>query len=121
MGHSNDLRFGVFAAATFVLGGIAASACTAEVQARPAVVESEIEEVEAPPPYVETYPQTYYEGRVVYLVNDRWYYQRRGRWVYYRTEPPELVRQRSYVQQAPPARGVVAPYGGGPPPARRTR
>jgi hypothetical protein len=122
MDPSNDQRFRwLLAAATIAMGGVAAAACTAEVQTRPVAV-AEVEEVDDAPPDVEAYPRTYYEGHVVYLVNDRWYYPRHGRWVYYRREPAELVRRRPYVQQAPPARRVApAPYGGGPPPAVRTR
>jgi hypothetical protein len=61
------------------------------------------------PPRVETYPSYYHEGRVVYLVGDRWYYQEGPHWVYYAHEPPVLVRRRVYVReqgvvhQAPPA------------------
>jgi hypothetical protein len=66
------------------------------------------------PPNIETYPHTNYEGRDVYLVNDRWYYQGTGNaWVYYRQAPRPLVerretvlRQRPYVQAAPPAARV---------------
>lgn len=67
---------------------------------------------------VQTYPHTYYEGRPVYLYRDRWYYRAGNRWQYYRTEPTELRRQRTYVQQAPPARrDVQRPMSA--PPARR--
>jgi hypothetical protein len=41
------------------------------------------------------YPSTYYDGHVVYWVDDRWYAQRDGLWVYYRSEPFELRRYRS--------------------------
>ncbi len=60
-------------------------------------------ELTAAPVDVDVYPHTFYDGRAVYLVNDRWMYRDRGRWAYYRHEPPELYRQRGYVQQAPPA------------------
>jgi hypothetical protein len=62
------------------------------------------------PPAVETYPSYYYEGRVVYLVGDRWYYRDGPYWVYYAHEPDVLVRRRVYVREqgvvhrAPPAR-----------------
>ena len=97
--------------------------CTARVVATtPAVVtDEEVAEVPAPPE-VYTYPHRVYEGRVVYLVGDRWYYSTGPRWYSYRREPVELahhrervqqarpaysrrpVRQRDYVEQAPPAR-----------------
>jgi len=83
------------------------------------------------------YPQTVYEGHTVYYVNNRWGYPHNGQFVYYRNEPPPLVRYRTQVRQAPPARhdydrryeehrGYVqpSPYGGPPasaPPAERTR
>lgn len=55
--------------------------------------------VEAAPARVETYPRTYYRGSPAYLVDDRWYYQSRGRWVYFREEPVELrdYRARHYA------------------------
>ncbi len=55
-----------------------------------------------PVTYVETvpdfryYPRTYYHGSYAYLVNGRWYYQTRGRWVVFREEPRELYRYRVY-------------------------
>jgi hypothetical protein len=55
------------------------------------------------PPRVETYPSYHYEGRIVYLVGDRWYYRDGPRWVYYAEEPTVLVRRRAYVRE----RGVV--------------
>jgi hypothetical protein len=55
------------------------------------------------PPRVETYPSYHYEGRVVYLVGDRWYYRDGPHWVYYVHEPPVLVERRVYVRE----RGVV--------------
>jgi len=75
-------------------------------------------DVEYAPPVanVEVYPHEYYDGRVVYLVNDRWYYREGPHWVYYRSEPPVLyqrrtvirtqptvVRERAVVHHAPPA------------------
>jgi len=69
------------------------------------------------PPHVDVYPQEYYDGHVVYLIGDRWYYNDGARWVYYEREPtvlvqrrtvirraPPVVRERSVVRQAPPAR-----------------
>jgi hypothetical protein len=68
---------------------------------------------------VQTYPQTYYEGRPVYLYRDRWYYRTGNRWQYYRREPVELHRHRAYVRQAPAARRGERPRYA--PPARRER
>jgi hypothetical protein len=65
------------------------------------------------------YPSTYYEGRTVYLVGDRWMYNDGGRWLYYVHEPPFLYRQRdsyrwpgysTYPRYAPPAYAPPA-YG----------
>ncbi|MEO6418304.1 MAG: hypothetical protein ABIP39_02790, partial [Polyangiaceae bacterium] len=39
----------------------------------PAVVYSD--DIDAPVVNIETYPQTSYEGRTVYLYQDRWYYR----------------------------------------------
>jgi hypothetical protein len=76
-------------------------------------------EVTAAPVAVETYPSTVYEGRTVYLYNDRWYYRDGGRWAYYRQEPPTLYRHRHYVQSAPPARRNHPPgYAPAPPSPR---
>jgi hypothetical protein len=86
----------------------AATACVATVEPEYAVATDV-------PPDITVYPHTVYEGRVVYLVNDHWYYRGPDRhWVYYRQVPPPLyerrttlVRERPYVQAAPPARHVV--------------
>ncbi len=66
------------------------------------------------PADIYSYPSTTYEGRPVYLYRDRWYYQDGGRWTHYQNPPPALVRQRPYVQQAPPARQYGAPGAGAP-------
>jgi len=52
------------------------------------------------PAHVEVYPREYYDGHVVYLVGDRWYYQEGPRWVYYRREPEVLVRRRVVYRNA---------------------
>jgi len=67
--------------------------------------DAEYVEADYVPPRIDVYPSYEYGGRTVYLVNDRWYYRRGPRWVYYREEPPELHRRRAYVQQAPRAPG----------------
>jgi hypothetical protein len=90
--------------------------CTAEVEtAHPVVVtetthpvavtddETVVEVETVPAADVYAYPRTEYRGHVVYYVNGRWYYPRGRRWYYYRSEPPELLRHRRYIQQAPPA------------------
>lgn len=77
-----------------------------------ASVEPAYAEADYVPADITTYPHTYYEGRDVYFVNDRYYYQGpEHHWVYYRTAPRPLVerravvvRQRPYVQQAPVVR-----------------
>src|SRR4051812_5502947 len=82
----------------------ALAACTAQVGTAQPVITSEDEiAVDNAPPEVYAYPHTEYRGRVVYLVDGRWYYPRGRRWFYYRSEPQELVRHRQYVQQATPA------------------
>jgi hypothetical protein len=76
----------------------ATSGCYAEAHTRPAHVTATYV-----PANIEVYPRYRYEGRVVYLVGDRWYYREGPRWVYYRTEPQVLYRQRMVIHQAPPA------------------
>jgi hypothetical protein len=66
-------------------------------------------EADYTPVHLDAYPHTVYEGRVVYLVNDRWYTRDQGRWVYYRVEPTPLYRQRVVVHQAPRAPARHAP------------
>jgi hypothetical protein len=74
------------------------SGCYAEATVPPAYVEAD-----AAPVDIEVAPHAYYEGRTVYYVNDHWYARDRGRWVYYRSEPAPLVRQRTHVERAPRA------------------
>lgn len=96
------------AAALIALGGCRATTYAAEPVG--------YVEVTSAPFDVSAYPHSYYDGRDVYYVNDRWMYREGGRWAYYQREPPTLYRQRTYVQQAPPAypRSYPQPYGGGP-------
>jgi hypothetical protein len=63
---------------------------------------STAEVTSAPVVDYEAYPHTVYAGRTVYYVHDRWGYPDRGRWVYYRQEPPPLLRYRTRVETAPP-------------------
>ena len=79
--------------ATVVLTG-----CTASVRPPVSYVE-----VSSAPVDVRSYPHTTYDGRDVYYVNDRWMYNDRGRWAYYREEPATLYRYRRSPQYAPPA------------------
>jgi hypothetical protein len=88
---------GILVAAVIALGGC-------RVYSEPEYATGYVELTSAPAD-LSVYPSTYYEGRTVYLVNDRWMYPDRGRWVYYRREPPQLYRQRTVVRQAPPAYG----------------
>ena len=83
------------AVAGFALGGCAATYGVAEPVG--------YVELTSAPVYADWYPNTYYNGRQVYYVDNRWMYRDGGRWMYYQHEPPGLYRQRMYVQQAPPA------------------
>jgi len=100
------------AAMLFVCAPLPVTGCYAYVE--PEVVYAEPVDV---PPHVDihVYPQAYYAGHVVFLYQDRWYYRDGPRWVYFRREPPELLRQRRFVSQAPPA---AAPVPRQAPPAR---
>ena len=113
-GRAGVARWAPVFAMSAIAAAIGTAGCTAEVEtARPAVVATDDEqlvEVETPPANdVYTYPRADYRGRAVYYVNGRWYQPQGRRWYYYRTEPPELVRHRHYVEQAPPARPVYEP------------
>ena len=102
--RATRLRVAGGLATLVALGGFAG--CTAQVQtAHPVVVDDDeaVVEVETIPANVDQYPRTEYRGHAVYYVNGRWYYPRGRHWYYYRNEPPDLVRHRRYVQQAPPA------------------
>lgn len=99
MAHHNRLHVVAHALGAAALVALA-SGCYAEAQAEPEYVEAP-----AAPVDIEVAPHYEYEGRTVYYVNDRWYARDRGRWVYYRREPPPLYRQRGYVQSAPRAPG----------------
>jgi hypothetical protein len=71
-------------------GCIAWAASSAPVKADPIYVE-----VQTAPAHVEAYPHTVYEGRPVYYVDGRWYYQSGPRWAYYREEPRPLIEYRA--------------------------
>lgn len=68
------------------------------------VYEHPAEYVE-PPPRVEYYPSVHYRGAPAYLVEGRWYYRTRDRWIVFRDEPSELRDYR--VRQAP---AYLAPH-----------
>lgn len=92
------------AALVLALGAFPLTGCYAHATTDPVWVEAEYTPVN-----VEVYPRTVYNGRTVYLVRDHWYTRERGRWVYYRSEPPALHRQRLIVQRAPRAPERRAP------------
>lgn len=50
-----------------------------------------------------TAPYVVYGGNPVYLYQDHWYRRDGGRWAFYANEPPELARQRGYIEHAPRA------------------
>ena len=80
-------------------GALSLGGCYAAAEVEPAYVETTYV-----PAHVHRYPHYYYEGRTVYLIDNRWYYRHsNGRWVYYRTEPEPLHRHRMTIRQAPPA------------------
>jgi hypothetical protein len=88
----------VGAAVVVVVSALALGGCAVHAQEPVGYVE-----VSSAPYDVSVYPSTYYDGRTVYLVDDRWMYRDRGRWMYYRDEPAPLYRQRTIIRQAPPA------------------
>jgi hypothetical protein len=70
--------------------------CYASASTRPVYVEAYQE-----PPRIYARPYTTYDGRVVYLVDDRWYFHDRGSWFYYTAEPEPLYRQRIVIRERP--------------------
>lgn len=94
-----------------LLASIALSGCTVRGRAR-AYVEPPVSTVEvtsAPVVEYRLYPHTVYEGRVVYLIDNRWGYPQGDRWIVYRTEPPPLARYRTTIESAPPAPRTYVP------------
>lgn len=89
--------------------------CTVHAQTEPVGYT----EVTSEPVDIEASPYVVYEGRRTYWVRDHWVYREGPRWVTYRQEPPELYRQRAYVQHAPPARHYAPPSHYEAPPAHR--
>ena len=97
------------------------AACTAgvysepqpvELYSAPAGVDDGIVYDEYAPPDIHLYPHVFYEGGEAYYANGRWYRHGPRGWGYYRQTPPDLERQRPFVQQAPMAHG---PGFAGPP------
>jgi hypothetical protein len=97
----DGLRRRLLPLATFV---VMTTGCYATVRSDPVYAEAYHE-----PPRVYAMPRSHYEGRVVYLVDDRWYFYDRGHWFFYTAEPRPLyeqrltIRERRSVRQAPPA------------------
>jgi hypothetical protein len=56
------------------------------------------------PADIQTYHPYRYDNADAYYVNGRWYRHQGAHWVTYRRPPPELERQRTMVQEAPPTR-----------------
>jgi hypothetical protein len=76
---------------------VALSGCYVHSRSEPAYVETTGAVVE-----YDAYPHTYYEGRTVYYVGNRWGWRERGGWRYYDSEPAPLRRHReTYVRRAP--------------------
>lgn len=73
--------------------GLAASSIACTVHTAPEPYATTV--VTSAPVDYESYPSTEYEGRPVYLVDDRWYYQDGPTWVYYRDEPEPLRHYRA--------------------------
>ncbi len=51
----------------------------------------------APVADIDVYPSTVYDGRTVYLYNDRWYYREGTHWRYFQHEPPVLYQHRQQM------------------------
>lgn len=81
----------------WVLGIVALTAgvpgCVAHARGE-LVYDYPVTYVETVPARIEYYPSTYYRGRPAYLVDGRWYYRNRDRWVVFREEPVELREYR---------------------------
>jgi hypothetical protein len=107
-------HFGWLTAAALGLASVASAGCTAQLDTARPVTADEVY-VDAPPA-IAAAPTAVYQGQTIYYVNGRWYRPAGRRWTYYRTAPPGVVRQRPYVQAAPPAAPARAgrAYGGGP-------
>lgn len=107
---------GALVASTLFCAGCAGTttpaAANTPVRSTPVVYDYAVTYVQAVPDLT-YYPRTYYRGSYAYLVNGRWYYQTRGRWVVFKEEPRELYRFRvyEYSRLEPPRRVRGAEYG----------
>jgi hypothetical protein len=92
------------------LGAFGPLGCFATVRGG-AVVEYDypVVEAEVVPVEIVSYPRYEYRGSYVYLVDGRWYTQARGRWVTYRSEPPELTHHRVIYERRHPTRRPAGP------------
>jgi hypothetical protein len=108
-----NMRIGIARGGCFLLASAAMTlgfGCAARVYSEPAgvypapVEGDAIVYVDTVPPNIGIYPHYYYGGVDAYYVEGRWYRQGPHGWGYYRQEPSELARQRTYVQQAPAPR-----------------
>jgi hypothetical protein len=89
-----------FIARSLVLAAVLTlSGCYASVSSEPSYAEAYYA-----PPGVYARPRATYDGRVVYLVDDRWYFYDRGRWFFYTAEPQPLYRERIIVRERPVVR-----------------
>src|SRR5690349_745655 len=111
MEHSRSRGALVFLGIALLATSTGVAGCYAEATTG-AVVRAEYA-----PAHVEVYPHEYYEGRVVYLVGDRWYYRDGPHWVYYVREPQPLVERRVIIRRARPVRESTVVHQA--PPAHR--
>jgi hypothetical protein len=95
----------VSSACALAIGAMGCTVTAQPVQPQPVYADNDVVYDTGPAIDVNTYPHEVYEGRPVYWVNNRWYYNNGGRWAYYRHEPAPLYRRRGYVRRAPPAYG----------------
>ena len=110
IGIARGRRFVLASAAMALEIGCGAAVYSEPVRVYPAPVDRDaVVYVDRAPPNIEMYPHYYYGTGYAYYVDGRWYRQGPGGWGYYRQEPPELARQRPYVQVAPAA-PREAPY-----------
>lgn len=105
------LRSAAFSVALLALP-LGLGACTAHGEL---VADYPVVEVQTVPVQVETYPRVYYAGSYAYLVDGRWYYRSRDRWVVFRREPRDLARYRVEYYRRNPTPVYTAP------PAHRRR
>jgi len=106
--RTKHLTYSILFALVIVGAPLGLSACMASGEL---VASYPVVEVQTVPVQIESYPRYAYAGSYAYLVDDRWYYRSRGRWVVFREEPRELRTYRVEharrnprpVYSAPPA------------------